>query len=144
MHRPLYESEATLQAEQAVVDLICDRYSCTAFKLPISYRVDFALVRGGFVVAWLEVKCREIPMGRHPSFMISLPKYQTLAGLSRDTSLPAFIAVGWSDAIGLTQVPVDHEVKVGGNVKRNDGKGDIEAMAHIEIGKFRVIGRVKA
>ena len=51
--RPVYENSDSLKAEEQTIRRVAEAWKTTYVKLPMQYRVDWALLRGG-VVAWCE------------------------------------------------------------------------------------------
>lgn len=72
--RPRYEAPEDRENELAAIGHLCREWNCGAQKLPVSYCVDFALVRNGRIFAWAEVKCRTNPSNHYPTYMIALNK----------------------------------------------------------------------
>jgi hypothetical protein len=56
--RPIYERPANLKDERDAIPKIERLWGCSLVKLPIAYNLDFAAVRDGRVVAWIEFKRR--------------------------------------------------------------------------------------
>ena len=54
--RPRYERKVDLTNEVAVMEELAKKFDCTYYKLPVKYGVDFAAVRDGVIVAFVEVK----------------------------------------------------------------------------------------
>lgn len=135
--RPTYESPTDLSNEQAVADLMAHRWRAEPVKLPIQFRVDYALFRNGWIAAWAEVKCRSNASDRYDTYMLSLAKVQAGNRLAAAHGVPFLLVVRWTDAIGWVQ-PTAGDVRIGGRRDRGDAQ-DIEQVVHIPITDFRAL-----
>lgn len=140
--RPLYENTATKDAERIVAEKIAKRRNLTVHKLPIQYRIDFALVSQPKreVVRFLEVKCRTNLRAKYDTYLLSLLKYTSALHLTRDTGVPVLLAVQWADALGIWQVAqIDRpEVVMGGRSDRADWQ-DQEPVVMIPVSMFKIL-----
>ena len=131
--RPRYETYADLSNESEIIDDACVAWQCQAIKLPNSYRLDFALLRDEKVVAFAEVKRRNVLHNAYPTAFISLSKVMT-ARLMRP--LPSFWIVAWDDGIGYVRLDNHNgEITMAGRRDRHD-PADIEPMAHFKTELF--------
>ena len=137
MSRPLYESGLDRANERAVADVLLERWRCSAVKLPISYELDYALVRDGTVRAWAEVKCRRNARDRYPTYMISLRKVLAGLAMAERTNLPFLLLVQWADALGWV-TPSARGIQIGGRHDRGDS-ADVEPVIHIPIDTFSIL-----
>jgi len=117
--RPLYETSEDLGRERDVVANIEKRWSCQAQKLPMRYKLDYALMRNGKVSAWAEIKCRG---QRYATYLISLDKVSAGLRLSEISSLPFLIVVRYDDGTYYCTVTKDlvYDIEWGGRKDRND------------------------
>lgn len=133
--RPIYETPDTLRDERAVIQSACAHWGCESIKLPMSYRIDFAVLMGGQVEAWAEVKCR----GKmYPEMYLSLGKWSAGKELSRATGLPFLLLYSFKDR-GVFWRRVDEDSPsfvIGGRTDRNDWQ-DIEPMAVFSLNTFQ-------
>ena len=134
MSRPIYETQQDRDNERAVAEAIGQRYGCDMHKLPMKYILDFAATRDGRVVAFIEVRCRNIASTQYDEFMVSVGKLLAAKSLTSCTGIPCRLAVRWAD--GVTRItnlpPENYDVRIGGSTRRNDWQ-DIEPMAYIKI-----------
>lgn len=141
--RPTYETKADRERERKVAAFIARKEGLSAVQMPLRYHVDFAFVDSRDKVAgWAEVKCRNNPMARYPTYMLSLAKYHAMVQLARETWLPVRLVVHWTDSIGALLVPADHEIGFGGRADRSDWQ-DREPVAHFPVSSFQVLWRQK-
>ena len=133
--RPIYENGATLAAEEATIRRVADRWGVTFQKLPIQYRVDWALIRDGKVACWCECKRRHNNKGKYPSLMLSLSKVTHGLELARQTGLPFLVVVEWDDALAYWKADRISGVRLGGRVDRGDWQ-DVEPVVDIGIELF--------
>ena len=137
MSRPLYESASDRANEQAVADVLLERWRCSAVKLPISYELDYALTRNGTVMAWAEVKCRRVAREHYPTYMVSLRKVLAGLAMAERTNLPFLLLVQWTDALGWV-TPAARNIQLGGRHDRGDS-ADVEPVIHVPIAEFKLL-----
>lgn len=134
--RPLYETPETLRNEDSVIKRLCRQWQCESRKLPMSYRVDYALVVKEKMVAWLEVKCRNQP---YEQMYLSLAKWAAGTGLSKATGLPFLLVYAFKDGLCWKRVDEDKpDFYIGGRSDRGDWQ-DMEPMAVFPLKDFKVI-----
>lgn len=139
--RTQYESDEDRKNERALADFLESLWSCRFDKLPKSYILDFAAVRGGEVVSWHEIKCRKtVPQTRFPTYIVALKKIVAAREYAEATGLPSFLTVEWSDSVGTVEISGStiFSVAMGGRRDRGDS-ADIEPLTHIPINAFRII-----
>ena len=140
MNRPLYETQQDRDNEQNIARVIENEFTCQLTKMPIKLSLDYMATRDGSAVAFIEARRRKTPMQQYPTYMISLYKVMMASTLTQATGLPCFLAVQWSDKVGICKLPADNmDVQVGGTLRRGDPQ-DIEPMAYFDVASFRVIG----
>lgn len=108
-------------------------------KLSIRHEIDFALCDDeDNVVAYAEVKCRNVNMKAYKTFFIAATKYKQALDFTTVFKKPVYFIVKWNDFIGYWEVKdLDStEITWNGNKKRNDGQGDIEPVLHIPVSEF--------
>lgn len=133
--RPQYENDKTLAVERKIIERFAPQVDCESFKNPISYRVDFSLIRKGEIVAFAEAKRRYHNAGTYPTFMLSLGKYLAACEMARMTSTTSLVVVQWNDVMGYTLFPCEFTLAIGGRDDRNDGQ-DKEPCIFVEMKHF--------
>lgn len=74
MSRPIYETEANLKEELQVMQVFADRYGYEFNKLPLQYRMDFAVLRDRKLLGLVEIKCRKFSWSKYSTLIMSLAK----------------------------------------------------------------------
>lgn len=131
----IYENEHSLNTERAAITKAAEIWNTSVVKLPRKYSIDFALLRDGEVKAWVEFKSRTNPIGKYPTYTVSLYKYTNLLAISRDTGIPAFFIVEWTDTTRYLKVPCEHGITFSGRKDRGDWE-DMEPMVEIDTALF--------
>jgi hypothetical protein len=133
--RPLYETPESLEGERRVADLLEMYWSRKLVKLPIAYRVDFAVVKED-ITAWAEIKCRT---AEYPEMYLSLHKWMAGKELSRETGLPFVLVYGIKDKVYWKTVEKDEpKIVIGGRQDRDDWQ-DMEPMAVFKLDQFKTL-----
>lgn len=142
MNRPIYETQNDRTAERKVAELVAAKRGLTAYAMPLRYAVDFAFCRGRVIEWWVEVKCRTNPREKYPTYLLSLGKWAGMMGLFGQTGIPAMLVVGWTDCIGVLELPAPRmAVEIGGRTDRND-RQDVEPCVLIPVSQFAIYGNV--
>lgn len=131
MTRPIYENAASRNAEREVAEFLQQRWNCTLRKLPMAYRVDCALFKGGRLAGWIEIKCRG---RRYPEMFLSLHKYMSGRDLARASGVPFLIVYGFSDG-GIFSLKTTEDtpvIDIGGRQDRGDWQ-DVEPMVLLKL-----------
>ena len=100
--RPLYESSDDLEREAELASMVEPVWKCKFRKIPIQYRLDYALERDGLIKAFCEIKIRKYSMEKIDAmggYKLSLAKWMSGKRLSKDTGLPFVILVGTTDGV---------------------------------------------
>jgi len=136
--RPLYETKEDIGRERSFVEDVCTAWKCEAKKLPIHYKLDFALMRDDIVRAFLETKVRNYARDYFDTYMISMAKVLSAREYSAFADVPSLLAVRWSDGDGFIDLHSmkDFEIGFGGRADRNDSQ-DMEPVVFIPIENFR-------
>lgn len=137
-HRRLYETPENLREEGRVIERLCEKWRCAWKKLPVAYRVDFALTSfDSEVKAWLEIKCRS---SKYAEMHISLHKVMAGLELSRVTGLPFFLAYAFGDEIYWRRITLDTHLKtiMWGRTDRDDWQ-DIEPTVVFALESFKAL-----
>lgn len=138
--RPFYETSDDLSREREVADEISRAWKCKVRKMPVSYRVDYALFSANTLLAWLEIKCRTNAMQAYDTYMISADKIMSGLDLAHHANAPFLLVVKWSDGIGYTKINKlsDYKIEFWGRADRGD-PNDMEPVALIPIENFERI-----
>ena len=139
--RPLYETVDDRVREGSFVDELCGVWKCEARKLPIHYKLDFALLQGGVIRAFLETKIRNYTKDHFGAYMISMAKVLAAREYSVFARVPSLLAVRWTDGSGVIALNSmkDYELGFGGRGDRGDAQ-DMEPVVYIPIESFRKVG----
>ena len=145
--RPVYETDETKAREDAVVELLCrhlDKASGLTERswlwrrLPISYRLDYAIEDSREVKAWCEVKCRDIRRTQYETLILAVGKWVAGTELAGATGLPFVVLVMWRDAVGFFKWDRVFEPKIswGGRTRKTRDSADIEPVVHLPVDEF--------
>ena len=133
--RPLYETPESLEDEQKVADLLEMYWTRKLVKLPIAYRVDYAVVKDD-ITAWAEIKCRTT---EYPEMYLSLHKWMAGKELSRQTGLPFILVYAFKGKVHWKTVENDTpRIVIGGRKDRKDWQ-DMEPMAVFRLDQFKTL-----
>ena len=140
MTRQMYEDEASWTREDSFRRDIEHWTGKILNKLPISYRVDYAVTLNGKVVGFTELKCRGISSTKYRTLILSLGKWQALLDLQQSApNLRSNLAVRFTDTdLWLPVFPETREiveVRWGGRKDRDDWQ-DMEPVVHLPIKDF--------
>ena len=135
--RPLYESQKDLDEERKIAQFFAEKFDCTFSKMPIRYGLDYAIVRGRKVCGFAEFKSRTNALERYDTYMLSLGKVVSAHTLTQATTLPSFLMVKWTNAIGYISLSTPYEIEMGGRNDRADWQ-DVEPVAHFKIKDFKL------
>lgn len=139
--RPLYETSEDLSREGEVMSSVAKIWQCDYFKLPLSYRLDFALSRHGRVISLCEVRCRNNSIKKYPTMICSVSKREKALSLSDCTGVTSVFLVQWTDAIGFIDFAVKPDfIAVGGRTgdNRRDYE-DVEILCHYSVEHFTLV-----
>tara|TARA_R100001594_G_scaffold123563_1_gene160011 strand:+ start:1050 stop:1535 length:486 start_codon:yes stop_codon:yes gene_type:complete len=140
--RKNFESKTDRDNEMSALDAlgVSDKYDFC--KLPISYRLDFAMIRkraggqwfGANILAFVEVKNRSGKSTDKNEFSISALKITHGLLLCRATQKPFLLVVRWKNETLMCNVSeVDWRVQMGGRVKSRRDAADVEPMMTCDI-----------
>jgi hypothetical protein len=129
-----HESAKDLTNEQAVLNKLCKRWKCEAFKLPVRYELDFALIRDGKLKCFVEVKCRGCTQATYPTAIVGYRKVCTGLTLAEKAGVPFYLVYRWTDKLGYTGT-FTGEIRAGGRYDRWDEQ-DPDLWMHIPINQF--------
>lgn len=134
--RPKYETSKDLANEKRIIRPYAEAFGYDYKKLPSGDYADYALFKDGELVAYVEIKRREVSYFCYDTIYLSEEKFDDLLG--RD--VPSIFLVGFDDGIGWVRLRPEHkdDVGLGGRTDRNDPL-DIERVCHIPIEDFTAI-----
>jgi hypothetical protein len=141
MSRPTYETAADLNNEQRVAAILKSK-GFTAVKLPVQYRLDWAIIddETGKISSFGEVKSRTVAMDKYPDAMVSLSKVIKANDISACTNLPCYLIVLYRDALARVDFASEFQVRPGGRSDRNDPQ-DRDVCAYYPITSFTIVER---
>lgn len=140
--RPYYESPRDLTNENSVSSVLKEK-GLDFVKMPVSYRLDFAIMRNGKVCGFAEVKTRNNRHDKYPTLMISLGKVMAARQLSEATGTRSILFVKFLDGLYWCDFASPFNLEIGGRKDRQDN-ADIEPVAHFAISAFRRFGKSPA
>ena len=138
MPRKKYESEDNLDKEKNVLRHMSVKWDVSYSKLPISYKLDYAMYRDEKLLGFAEVKCRQNSVHDFSTYIISLSKVIKARRLASVTGTKSVLIVSWSDATGWINFFSDFDVKQGGRSDRDDWQ-DQEPVCHFDVKDFKII-----
>jgi hypothetical protein len=118
-------------------------------KLQLPYCFDFAAMRGGRIVSWVEVKCRTQESTTYPTLMVSAHKWVEGISYAKTTGLPFVLVVEFEDCIKYFKHdvgdPTDSiHLEWGGRTRTPRDRFDAEPVVHIPMELFKPIGSIRA
>ena len=143
MTRRMYETENDRKVEQAIINELSDAWKVFYQKLPIKYKVDFAILNDKRqVISWAEIKRRNHKMGTYPTYMLSLDKYLSGMQLHKLTGLPFNLVVKFTDNLYHCEIHLLSHAQViismGGRTDRDDQQ-DIEPCVFFDSKLFKKV-----
>ena len=138
--RTMYENDLNLISEKQVINHVSKSWNVVSYKLPISYKLDYAMYRDEELLGFAEVKCRTHKFGTFPTYMISLAKVLKSRDLWLCTRRPTILIVSWIGKVAYLDFSSPHKIKQGGRSDRNDWQ-DQEPMCHYDLKEFKGIGK---
>lgn len=134
--RPIYESQFDRNNEQDVADILSKTWEAEIKKLPMSYNVDWIMLRNGEIKAFAELKVRKNYKDKYPTLLLSFNKWRHGIDMGKTVGVPFIIIVKWNEGIfwhtaGKSSVTFG----VGGRRDRGDPY-DIEPVVYIPTSAF--------
>ena len=139
MSTKLYETAEDLRRESDVIAFYAAQKNCDYQKLPIAYKADYALLRGGELKAFAEIKCRKVAHDKYDTIILSLLKWHDINALAQRVKVPAMLVVRYTD--GVYTIPmreVPDSIEIGGRVDRGDDR-DVEPVVHYRVERMRQV-----
>ena len=97
--RPMYETEADLENEADIAEIISNTFKVALDKMPISYGLDFFVTKADKGIGVMEVKRRHLNHDKYPTFMISLLKWNKGLDFHYKNKLRFSIAIMFDDGL---------------------------------------------
>ena len=116
-----------------------EKWNCDYMKLPLSYRLDFALVRRNKLVALAEIRVRNVKAETYPTIIFSVNKRAKANELSDQTKVPSFFVVQYDDEIRYIDfAETPDEFQVGGRTGANRrDQADVELVGHYDVSRMK-------
>jgi hypothetical protein len=133
MARPTYENDLDRQREEELARLVAQRTGLRPAKLPVQYRVDFALYRQNALVAVAEMKYRDYTveqLDRWGGYYVSLSKIMGAETICRMTDIPFYVVINFKGDIRVATIAYPFPVvaaREGGRKDRGDWQ-DLEPV----------------
>ena len=141
MAREIFETAHDRNNEQEVASVMEKHWLITLRKLPMSQRLDYAMMKGGAVVALCEVKCRTFKWGEFPDVMLSASKVKFASEMFQAFALKTLFVV--SDRENVIKFTPIHEaafpVTFGGRTASPRDDQDSELIVNIPNDCFETI-----
>jgi hypothetical protein len=135
--RKQYETAADRAKEQALANAFAE-HGYEFYKLPMQYRLDFVVFKGGVAKAFIEVKHRNVRLLQYDTAMVSLSKVIQARLLTQHTGLPAYLLNVYIDSIARFDFAGDYKLGKGGRSDRGDAQ-DADICAYFPIGGATVL-----
>jgi len=127
-------------AKQAAVRRACERvWHCTMRPFGSYAPIDYYAERDNTLVAVVEIKCRDHPMGKHDTVWLNVRKWLALSLASVGLGVAPIYVVGFTDALCWVDVrTIDaSRVQIAGCRRVVKSHSDIEPVIDIPIGQLR-------
>lgn len=146
MSRQYYETESDRNRERIVAEKLEAYWNSKLVKLPVSYRVDYAVVSGcEDIIGFVEIKCRNCSSKTYDTLMISAGKICAGYNLAQVSGVPFIIAIDYSDGTFVFTYYNNPGIKLkyrGRTVNTRDS-ADIEPVFMIPVNLFLNIADIK-
>ena len=141
MSRPFYEDSGDRANESAAMRQACSVWGLDFHKLPISYRLDYALTSNDVIKGFAEVKCRRFEWDTYPDVMVSVSKVQAAKSLYAATNQGSIFLVRANERLFWTSLHEtgDSRIVFGGRTTQTRDSADVEPVVHIPCKNFREI-----
>ena len=139
MKREQYEKPKDLLKEREVEAYLSKHWGVILHKLPISYRLDYAIECpiNNEIVGVVEVKARDMTYGQYPTVIVSLSKW-LMGRRYHEAGLCFYFFLNLNDGIygTLYRPQFSYSVKWGGRTTKTRDIADIEPVVHIPMTHF--------
>ena len=134
----MYETEQHLTNERAVADELEFDWKCRLKKVSYKLSIDFAICKDNFIKGWVEIKNRTISHNHSDLYMISMHKINAARQLSRETNLPFYLVIKFTDGIYYYRDKNErHLLKWGGRYATQRDEQDLEPCYYINMNLFK-------
>ena len=132
-------SSKHIEGEDMFKRAIEKHWRCSLEKLPLDYRLDFALIKNKKIQAWVELKNRNLQSDDFNDSMINLNKWMKAKELRDSTNIPTILAVRYKDKDlwCVLADDTDMEIRWGARTKNTRDWQDIGPAVHININEFK-------
>lgn len=136
--RPMYETQADIDRQNAVLTAFADRFNARFMPTPKAYPFDACMLRGDRVVAFCEVKSRRCAADSYPSLLLSAHKWRDMVLFSDTTGMPTILIAAFDDGI-VRWLKVNRDllptITFAGRADMGDVQ-DMEPMVDLRNGMF--------
>ena len=132
-------SSKHIEGEDMFKRAIEKHWRCSLEKLPLDYRLAFALIMNKKIQAWVELKNRNLQSDDFNDSMINLNKWMKAKELRDSTNIPTILAVRYKDKDLWCALADDteREVRWGARTKNTRDWQDIGPAVHIKLTEFK-------
>jgi hypothetical protein len=142
--RPNYETQADRNREFVAKRQLGDIFGpcMTVVKLHKHYIIDFVVLDNKKIVAVCEFKTAKYSIGKYPTFMMSLNKWNKGLEYFNLHNVPFYILAKYTEGFYLHEYSpsVKYWIELGGRRDRDDPL-DIEPIIRVKTEDFRYLGR---
>lgn len=132
-----FETATDVSNQQRVAEVVRKYLGTNLRPCPKWFPADF--VSSGEKV-YIEIRCRNCYKGQYNNFLISGKKYIELLRLKFDELNPTvYLAVAWTDAVGLIEVDFKTVKLVPFHRNQSVGTYQADVMISIPISDFKII-----
>lgn len=146
--RPTYETDKDLSRERWIADALECLWDVELRKLPNSYQLDYAMMRNGRVLGFVEIKGKHtVSFEKLKSFggyLINLNKLERASSLMRLTGLEFRIVVEGAGEVWATRYIEPPEIEcvlLTGRKDRGDWQ-DVEPSVRLPVDRFKKLDRI--
>ena len=138
MSRKVFETQDDRKNESDIADLVADKWRVEMQKLPMSQRLDFAMLRKGKVAALCEIKKRSFTWNDYPDVILSASKVKYAKEMYEIYGVKSFFVVSdrQNDIRYASIHDVNYELQFGGRTKTPRDNQDSELIVGISIYDF--------
>ena len=137
MARKMYETNKHLKLEREIADKLEVLWKCEFKKLSYKLMLDFAVCRENEIKGWVEIKTRTIRSNSSPEYMISMHKMNYGFNLSKETGLPFFLVVKFTDGLYYYKYNGEkHKLRWAGRIVTQRDAQDLEPCYYIDMNLF--------
>jgi hypothetical protein len=129
------ETESDLREEKKMADKLSKKWGVELVKLPKNYHIDYAAVRDGVTVAYIEFRRRYMNSDKFKTVYLSLKKWLGLCEVDKEAHVPTFWVTQMDDKMLYTRTDGRKlEQTVSGNRHT-----DAEPVVHIPIKEMKEV-----